>query len=1140
MNKRALLNKNQKSLSKSSSKHSLSTSKTKSNKTYNSFLSLKSYRKLLLVLCLLTASTFLVFISHAAISISTTTPYTQPLDIGTSATAPLPADFKLDRLTGARVVGTYAAATTATTVAGGTNLSTTAGNGAYNFGATASSTDRAVGFLASGSATQSGNLYAQLANNTGGTLSGLRISYDVEKYRNGSNAAGFRIQMYYSIDGTNWTIAGNDFKTFFAANADNTGFASAPGATVSVTNQTLNVGIPNGSNFYLAWNYSVETGSTTSNAQALAIDNISILGLAGAVSTNPTGTGSANPNQVFANGSSLLTVAVTPGTSPASTGITVTGNLSSIGGSPTQTFFDNGSNGDVTSGDGTYSYNATVAAATTSGVKSLPITVADAESRSSNTSISLEVLAPPAQPGAVVISQLYGGGGNSGAVYKNDFVELFNRSSSTVDLTGWSIQYASSAGNFGGGSSRTVLSGSILPGRYYLIQLAAGTGGTQDLPTPEVIGSTNMSGTSGKVALTNNSTLLSGSCATGSTVVDFVGYGAANCSEGGAAAPELSNETAAKRAREGCRDTDVNAANFAVVTPSPRNGTVAPNVCPTGDDAPEVFTTNPVSGGTNVLQDADISVTFDEAVNVTGNWYQISCSVSGAITSTVSGGPSTYIINPTNNLVGDETCTITVFAANVNDVDTDDPPDFMVNNYTFNFRVTPNRSAAEHLVMGNPTNAITDVNTPNNYLLPKDQFVMSYDRDKGIANWVSWHLDSTWIGSAPRQDDFRPDATLPAGWYQVLDSDYSGTGFNRGHMCPSADRTSTIPDNSATFLMTNMIPQSPDNNQGPWAALENYGRTLVNEGNEIYILSGSAGVGGTGSNGGVTTTIASGHVSVPAYTWKVMLILPAASGDDVARVNASTRVIAVIMPNIQGIRTDDWKKYLSTVDQVETLVNGQTFVGGFDLFANVPAAIQDAIESKVDSVNNTAPVASGNSMNTTQNVGVQVTLSASDSNINNQLTFSVVNAPTHGTLGSISAANCNNGTCTATVTYTPASGYTGSDSFTFKANDSVADSNTATVNLSIGAPTGAATTVSGRIANVFGMGIPKAEVRLVNMTTGAVMMARSNPFGYYMFDGVEVGDSYTITVTHKSYTFNSEFVTVVGDASVNFVGDQRR
>jgi endonuclease G len=159
-------------------------------------------------------------------------------------------------------------------------------------------------------------------------------------------------------------------------------------------------------------------------------------------------------------------------------------------------------------------------------------------------------------------------------------------------------------------------------------------------------------------------------------------------------------------------------------------------------------------------------------------------------------------------------------------------------------------------------------------------------------------------------------------------------------MTPSADRTSTVADNSATFFMTNMIPQSPDNNQGPWEALESYLRTLVGQGNELYIISGGVGTGGTGSNGGTTTTVANGHVTVPAQTWKVVIVLPAGS-NDVSRVTTSTRTIAVIMPNVQGIRTTSWQTYRVSVDQVEALT-------GFDFFSNVPVGIQAVIESIVD------------------------------------------------------------------------------------------------------------------------------------------------------------------------------------------------
>jgi predicted extracellular nuclease len=165
----------------------------------------------------------------------------------------------------------------------------------------------------------------------------------------------------------------------------------------------------------------------------------------------------------------------------------------------------------------------------------------------------------------VVISQIYGGGGNSGATLKNDFIELFNRGTSASDVTGWTVQYASSNGS---SWQKTALSGTIQPGQYYLVQEAAGSGGTVSLPTPDVTGSIAMSATSGKVALVNNSTTLSGTCPTG--LVDFVGFGSTNCSET-VSTPQLSNTTAALRSNAGCFDTNNNAADFSVGAPTPRN-----------------------------------------------------------------------------------------------------------------------------------------------------------------------------------------------------------------------------------------------------------------------------------------------------------------------------------------------------------------------------------------------------------------------------------------------------------------------------------------------------------------------------------------------------------------------------------------
>ena len=235
-----------------------------------------------------------------------------------------------------------------------------------------------------------------------------------------------------------------------------------------------------------------------------------------------------------------------------------------------------------------------------------------------------------------------------------------------------------------------------------------------------------------------------------------------------------------------------------------------------------------------------------------------------------------------------------------------------------------------HLTMGNPSNAQTDVKQADNYLLVKEQYSVSYNRDKGTPNWVSWHVDQSDLGSVKRSNDFRPDDTLPKDWYHVTPQDYSGSGYDRGHMTPSGDRTSTKANNSATFLMTNMIPQASNNNQKTWANLENYCRELVNQGNELYVISG-----GQGSKG----TIANGKVNVPENTWKVILIQPKGE-NDISRVTDKTRVISVYMPNDNKI-SEDWRKYLTSVDQVEKNT-------GYDFFSNIPDKVENAIEAKVD------------------------------------------------------------------------------------------------------------------------------------------------------------------------------------------------
>ena len=319
---------------------------------------------------------------------------------------------------------------------------------------------------------------------------------------------------------------------------------------------------------------------------------------------------------------------------------------------------------------------------------------------------ALGVSKPLAVSSTVVVSQVYGGGGNSGAPFTHDFVELFNRGSTTVSLTGWSVQYASATGtgNFGA-NPVTALSGSLAPGQYYLVRQSGGATGVA-LPTPDATGTVAMGATGGKVIVANTTTGLA--CNGGSTpcsaaqlaqIVDLVGYGTANFFEGPGPAPTLSNTTAALRNGGGCVETDHNTADFTAATPTPRNtaSTLAP--CTT-DQAPTVSSTTPASGATNVAPAANVTVTFSEPVNVSGSWFDVTCATSGAHTAAASGGPTSFTLNSDADFAAGESCTVTVVASQVADQDTDDPPDQMAANHVFAFTATALPVTPIHDVQG--------------------------------------------------------------------------------------------------------------------------------------------------------------------------------------------------------------------------------------------------------------------------------------------------------------------------------------------------------------------------------------------------------------------------------------------------------
>jgi DNA/RNA endonuclease G (NUC1)/fibronectin type 3 domain-containing protein len=692
----------------------------------------------------------------------------------------------------------------------------------------------------------------------------------------------------------------------------------------------------------------------------------------------------------------------------------------------------------VTGGQGTGTVTYTVALnAGFNGTATFTATLSDNANPPVNQAVNINVLSAGSTPNHVVISQLYGGGGNSGATFTNDYIELFNPTASPVNMASWSVQY-SPATNTGAFTGLQPIGGTIGPGEYFLISLASGGATGSALPTANIVNNSgfNMSGTAGKVALVSTGNVVGGPCSTtqaDTDIVDLVGYGTtSNCNEGGTNAPAPSNTTADFRKAGGNTDTNVNGNDFITATPNPRR------TSPIQETGPSIVNTDPTSNGVNAPRDASIIVTFTELVDVTSGWYNINCSSSGVHNdaTVVEGAPDTWVITPNVNFVPAEQCSVTIFKDFVHDRDTDDSvpgTDTLPADYTWTFTVAtgtaPPYPADVHLTMGNPSNATASLSNPNNYLMEKAEMAISYNRDLGRPNWVSWHLSDEWTGSLARVDTFRPDPAVPPDWYRVLASDFFASGFDRGHMCPNADRDkeTSIPINQATFLMSNMVAQSPDNNQGPWAALESYLRSLL-PADEIYIVSGPAGSGGSGSNGGTTTTLANGHVTVPASTWKCALVLPKASGDDLARVTASTRTVCVIMPNIQGIRNDDWHLYLKSVDQVETL-------SGFDLFSNVPPAIQNAIEAGVDG--NNPPGTAGQSTSTNEDVQKSITLDAASPS--GALTYTIVSGPSHGSLTGSGSSR----------TYTPAPDYNGSDSFTFRVNDGSHDSNTSTVSITI-------------------------------------------------------------------------------------------
>ncbi|MGE3465629.1 MAG: DNA/RNA non-specific endonuclease [Pyrinomonadaceae bacterium] len=534
----------------------------------------------------------------------------------------------------------------------------------------------------------------------------------------------------------------------------------------------------------------------------------------------------------------------------------------------------------------------------------------------------------------LMISQVQAGGSSNA---NDEFVEIHNSGPTAVDLNGYRVVYRSSGGSsdvmnpFAVWTNATI----IQPGQYMLIAATGYDGGvTPDFTYNPTSCQCSMSANSGGVAIrlgANNT----------GAIIDSVAWGSPSPSHAfieNTPTTSAGNDNSKVRGQNGCTDTDNNSADFTTLTPAAaRNSSTSAFTCSgSGTTLFAAMNANPTTvspPGNTLLTVTVIPATTPPSTGIT---------VVGNLTNIGGLADQPFFDNGTN---GDVTPADNVFSflATIPDGTeggvfnvTAVAADAQARSVNLNQNITVNAPLPndDPLLLGNPSNATGEIANENNYLMQKPQYSLSYNRSKATPNWVAWRLDSTWIGTAPRQDDYRPDTTLPTGWYQVQDNDYSGSGYDRGHMCPSGDRTRSVPDNSATFLMTNFIPQYGPNNQGPWNDFENYLRSLANQGNEIYIFSGPVGN---------MSTIANGQIVVPVTTWKVVVILPNGS-NDLQRVTRATRAFGIIVPNGPPVTSGNpWRNFRVTVDAVEVLT-------GYNFFSNIPKNTQELIERKRDTL----------------------------------------------------------------------------------------------------------------------------------------------------------------------------------------------
>jgi DNA/RNA endonuclease G (NUC1) len=326
--------------------------------------------------------------------------------------------------------------------------------------------------------------------------------------------------------------------------------------------------------------------------------------------------------------------------------------------------------------------------------------------------------------------------------------------------------------------------------------------------------------------------------------------------------------------------------------------------------------------------------------------------------------------------------------------------------------------ATLQMQLGNPSNATSDSNNHDHYLIQRTVEAIDYSDNLGESVWASWDLTTSDIGGSGRNSTFYTDSTLPVDFYHVSTDDYNGVGtnnFNRGHLCPSADRTDTTNDNKLVFYMSNIMPQSALNNQGVWGNFEDYCRSMLTT-NELLIICGGSGFG--------TNTIPSGKAFIPSNTWKVVVCVPLGNGTALSRLTISNRVIAISIPNVTNGLSSTWQTYVTSAHQIELDT-------GFTFFTAAPSLMASVYRARIDgtpapSITTVSPVsgATGDSITingTNLSTASSVVFNGANANFtvnsDSQVTATVPFGASSGTISVITAG----GLATSAINFTDTS-----------------------------------------------------------------------------------------------------------------------